>query len=266
MVANFWLRSGNAYTSNNSQGFLSDTTEKLNGKKVGLFRGDSGFYGKEVFDYLEQNEQVGNYIIAARQYKPIQQKLAGHTLWIKVSKGIEVGETSYQSPLWDKPRRLVMVRQLIAERPNATGKSLKLFAEEGIYNNYRYSCFITDLSLPPLQVWNLYKQRANCENRIKELKYDFGADSFNLKSFDATEAALNWVMMAYNFISLFRQVVLNTKVEQRMKTLRYKIFAIGGYIVKKSNQRLLKLSLAMKRREWFTELWNCQKTFEINIS
>ena len=117
-----------------------------------------------------------------------------------------------------------------------------------------------------LQVWNLYKQRANCENGIKELKYDFGADSFKLKSFDATEAALSWVMMAYNFISLFRQVVLNTKVEQRMKTLRYKIFAIGGYIVKNGNQRFLKLSLAMKRREWFTGLWNCQKTFEINIS
>ena len=117
MVANFWLRSGNTYTSNNFRGFLSDTIEKLNGKKIGLIRADSGFYGKDIFDYLEENEQVGSYIIAARQYKPIQQKIAGHPLWIKVSNGIEVGETSYQSPLWDKPRRLVMVRQLITERP-----------------------------------------------------------------------------------------------------------------------------------------------------
>ena len=263
MVANFWLRGGNAYTSNNFQGFLSDTIQKLNGKKIGLFRADSGFYGSEIFDYLEQNQLVSNYIIAARQYKPIQQKIAGHTTWTKVDKGIEVAETTYQSPLWNKPRRLVMVRQLIAERPNATGKSLKLFEEESIYNNYRYSCFITNLSLPPLQVWHLYKQRANCENRIKELKYDFGADNFNLKSFDATEAALNWVMMAYNFISLFRQVVLNTRVEQRMKTLRYKVFAIGGYMIKKGNQKVLKLSLAMKRREWFTGLWNCNKTFDL---
>lgn len=266
MVANFWLRSGDAYTSNNLQGFLADTIEKLNGKKIGLFRADSGFYGKEVFEYLEEHPLIGNYIIAARQYRPIQQKIASHSLWMKVGKGVEVAETTYQSPLWEKERRLIMVRQLITERPNATGKSLRLFADEGIYNNYRYSCFITDLNLPPLQVWHLYKQRANCENRIKELKYDFGADSFNLKSFDATEAALNWVMIAYNLISLFRQVVLNTKVESRMKTLRYQIFAIGGYVVKNGNQRLLKLSLAMKRREWFTGLWNCQKTFEINTS
>ena len=76
----------------------------------------------------------------------------------------------------------------------------------------------------PQQFWHLYKQRANCENRIKELKYNFGADNFNLQSFDATEAALKWVMMAYDIISLFRQVVLNTKVEQPMKTLRYNVF------------------------------------------
>jgi hypothetical protein len=97
--------------------------------------------------------------------------------------------------------------------------------------------------------------RADAENRIKELKYDFGADSFCQQNFYATEAALNFVMMAYNFISLFRQVILKTKVHERMKTLRYKVFAIGGYIIKKGNQRILKLSLAMKRREWFTGLW-----------
>jgi len=56
-------------------------------------------------------------------------------------------------------------------------------------------------------------------------------------------------MMAYNFISLFRQVVLGQKIHQQMKTLRYNAFAIGGYIVKNGNQRFLKLSLAMKRRE-----------------
>jgi hypothetical protein len=97
--------------------------------------------------------------------------------------------------------------------------------------------------------------RADAENRIKELKYDFGADSFNLQNFYATEAALNFVMMAYNIISLFRQVVLNTKVHQQMKSLRYKVFSIGGYLIKNGNQRILKLSLAMKRREWFTGLW-----------
>jgi hypothetical protein len=59
----------------------------------------------------------------------------------------------------------------------------------------------------------------------------------------------------FGFVSLFGQVKLNTKVHDRMKTLRYKVFAIGGYIVKKGNQRILKLALAMKIRECFSGLW-----------
>jgi hypothetical protein len=253
MVANFWLRSGDSHTSNNIEAFLDDTFQKLQGKKVGLFRADSGFYDKKVLEYLEQRSI--NYIVAVRLYAPVQQLIASHKTWTRLSDGIEVAESAYQSPLWNKPRRMVILRQHVPTRPKATGRSLKLFQDEGIYKQYRYSCFITSLDLPCEQVWTLYRHRADAENRIKELKYDFGSDSFNQQSFYATEAALNFVMMAYNFISLFRQVVLGQKIHQQMKTLRYNVFAIGGYIVKKGNQRILKLSLAMKRREWFTGLW-----------
>ena len=78
MVANFWLRPGDAYTSNNFEGFVADTIEKLGGRTIGLFRADSGFYSNEVFEYLEHNECCKNYIIAARMYQPLQQKIAGH--------------------------------------------------------------------------------------------------------------------------------------------------------------------------------------------
>ncbi len=253
MVANFWLRSGDAHTAKNIEAFLEDTFEKLSTKRIGLLRADSGFYDRKVFDYLEQKRI--KYIVAARLYAPIQQLLSQHKVWMQIGNGIEIAESSYQSPLWDKPRRMVMIRQYVPQRPKATGRTLKLFEEEGLYKNYRYSCYITNLDLPAEHIWQSYRMRADAENRIKELKYDFGADSFNMQSFYATEAALNFVMMAYNFISLFRQVVLNTKVHEQMKTLRYKVFAIGGYIIKNGNQRILKLSLAMKRREWFTGLW-----------
>ena len=66
MVANFWLRSGNAYTTNNFLSFLEDTMARLKGKKVSLLRADSGFYSKEIFDYVEKKGI--NYIIVARHY------------------------------------------------------------------------------------------------------------------------------------------------------------------------------------------------------
>jgi hypothetical protein len=95
---------------------------------------------------------------------------------------------------------------------------------------------------------NLYKQRGDAENRIKELKYDFVFDSFNINNFYGTEAALNMIMLGYNLMSLFRQSILGSKVQYKLSTLQYRLFAMGGYMIKEGNHRILKLSLTMKRR------------------
>ncbi|MEQ1836983.1 MAG: transposase, partial [Candidatus Nitrotoga sp.] len=85
-----------------------------------------------------------------------------------------------------------------------------------------YSALVTDFDLPAVTVWRTYRGRADCENRIKELKYDFAADSFNMKDFWATEAALNTVMLAYNLMSLMRQVLLkNSAVKHSSKTVQH---------------------------------------------
>ncbi|MFZ2322408.1 MAG: IS1380 family transposase, partial [Ignavibacteriaceae bacterium] len=256
MVVNFWLRSGNSYTTNNFYNFLENTLERLESKTIGLLRADSGFYDKKIFDYLENRVKPISYIIAAKLYRPLKLSIARQKTYLKLDDGIEISDTMYQSPEWEKPRRMIIVRQEISLRPKSTGKQLRLFGEEEVYKNYRYSCFITNLSLSAKMIWDAYRNRAEAENRIKELKEDFGADSFNVENFFATEAALNFVMMGYNLMSLFRQAILGTKTQQQLKTLRYKVFAIGSYITKNGNQRILKLSLAMKQRSWFEGIWS----------
>jgi len=260
MIANFWLRPGDSYTTNNFLGFMENTLEHLIGKKVGLIRADSGFYSKEIFDYLEnRNPDPLSYIVACKFYHPIKIKMATQKTWLKLGDGIEIAETTYQAEDWEKARRMIMIRQEIEKRPKAAGRQLRLFEDEYIYKKYRYSCFITNLDLSSKMVYDMYRNRADAENRIKEVKYDFGFESFNCNDFWTTEATLNFVMMAYNLMSLFRQAVIGTKVQNYMKTLRYKVFAIGGYIIKKGNSRILKLSLQMKRREWYTGLWSSSK-------
>ena len=106
---------------------------------------------------------------------------------------------------------MIIVRQAIKERPQAPGKTLKIFKDNDIYKNYRYSAYFTNLSLAPAEVWRLYRGRADAENRIKELKTDFGFDSFNMKSFQGTESALTFAMLAYNLMALFRQFVGHKK-------------------------------------------------------
>lgn len=255
MVANFWLRSGDAHTANNFEAFLQQTLSHLQNKTIGLLRADTGFYSKKIFELLETNERPISYIIGCPMYVTIQRTIQSQKVWMQLDEGIEIAQTHYQSPTWEKPRRLIMVRQKISQRPKATGKLLRLFEDDEVINGYRHSCYITNLDLPAAEIWRLYRQRATCENRIKELKYDYALDKINQQSFDATETTLNFLMVAYNLMSLFKQVVVQDKVRPTLKTLRYKTLGIGSYIVKNGTERILKMSINMRRRSWITRLW-----------
>lgn len=257
LVANMWLRSGDTSSANNFLSFLEDTLSKLKNKTVSLIRLDSGFFQSDILDYLETKKM--DYIIAAKFTHPIQRVIQASTNWIVLDVGIEICEQIYQSDSWKSPRRIVIVRQKIKDRPKAPGKQLSLFLEEEIYNNYRYSAYVTNMKLAPAEIWRLYRGRANAENRIKELKYDFGFDSFNLKDFFPTEAALTFAMIAYNLMALFRTFVLQEKTQRTLSTLRYRTFAVGAYFEKVNDKLVLKIALNKKRRAWFSGLWNHSK-------
>ena len=93
------------------------------------------------------------------------------------------------------------------------------------------------------------------------MKYDFGFDSFNLKGFFPTEAALTFAMISYNLMALFRMFVLQEKTQKTLSTLRYRTFAIGAYFEKMNGNLVLKIALNKKRRKWFSGLWNYDKEY-----
>ena len=106
-----------------------------------------------------------------------------------------------------------------------------------------------------MEVWRSYRGRADCENRIKELKNDFGLDSFNLNSFYATEAALGFAMLAYNLMSTFRQTVMRAKMQPTLTTLHQRVLAVGAFWHRDPNQNKLLLTVSRRRRAWFEGLW-----------
>ena len=57
MIANCWLRPGNASSANNAQGFLTNTRERLGNKHIALLRADSGFCDNV---FLEGPSHVGS--------------------------------------------------------------------------------------------------------------------------------------------------------------------------------------------------------------
>ncbi len=92
-----------------------------------------------------------------------------------------------------------------------------------------------------------------------------GQTVLTLKDFFATEAALQFVMIAYNLMSLFRHLVLQEKTQKTLSTLRYKIFAIGRILKKINGVLKLRISLVKKRRNWFAGLWDYPLEYPLKI-
>ena len=252
LVANFWLRPGNTASATNVLRFLETTLAHLGDKAVGLLRADSGFFDETFLATLEQKKIP--YIVAARLNQSLQRLVYQATGWWALETGIELTEITYQAQGWSHPRRIVIVRQSV-KRKNAPGKNLTLFADDPDIQGWRYGAMVTSLDLPMVEVWRTYRGRADCENRIKELKADFGLDAFNLRDFWATEAALGCAMLAYNLMSLFRQAVMRNRVQHTLSTLHGLVLAIGGSWHKDKTQNRLMLSVPRRKRAWFAGLW-----------
>ena len=269
MVANVWLRPGNAHIANNAVAFLENTLSRLGSKKCELLRADSGFAEESFFEAVERKRL--HYTIALRLNQPLQRALSSaERAWWPLEEeggqGIELCQFEYQAPGWEQAHRVIGVRQHLKARPQAKGKQLTLFADDEVVGSWRYGAIVTDMDLPALMIWRVYRGRADCENRIKELKYDFGSTGFNQKNFWATEAALATVMMGFNLMSLLRKLLLKKQPHHTLKTLRYKLFGTAGYIVRRGRQKLLTLAMDMRRRAWFTGLWEQSKTFDHPVS
>lgn len=245
MIANAWMRSGDTVALSNYQEFLNETFDVcLKDKKVGLVRADSGFYSDSFLSWFEQRKI--NYVVAVKFYENIKYTIGNVTKWVSITKGLDVASLRFK-PDNGTERRYIIVRKLTEQYPKAGGKLL--FEEP----TYRYSAYVTNIELPVDQIYNIYNTRADCENRIKELKYDFGADNFCLSDFWATESSFRFIMMAYNIMALFKHEVINSNM--RLSTLRSYCFALGSWITEHANQKVLKISLPQKRRAWMDGLF-----------
>lgn len=145
--------------------------------------------------------------------------------------------------------------------PNASGKELELFPLEDWRRHYRSTMMVTNLDLPPNEIWEMYKRRSDSENRIKELKYDFAVNGFSSQKFYATEAAFRFALVAYNVMVLFRLIALKDKRARRMASLYLKCIALGSWTVSKHGRDVLcaasfgKLSVQQERRVWIDGLF-----------
>ena len=235
VVCNVWLRSGNAGTARGVGAFLAETLARLPpGFRLYALRADAGFFVTELLDALEARALP--YAIAVRMNRLVHRQIVGLVTWRPFGPGLEVAETGYRALRWPAPRRLVVVRELIQERPEARGR--RLFDVPG----YTFHAVLTTLARPPEDIWRFYNHRADSENRLKELKDDFGARGFSLQAFDGTEAAFRLICFLFNLVALFNRDVLRNE-RPRLSTLRSRLLVVGVILGADGRRPLLRLGL-----------------------
>ena len=212
----------------------------------GLIRADADFGDENV---QQAAEALGvKFIFVARLTRPVQT-LCRHddAHWRPTEvPGIEVQEIHGERP----GRRLILVRQRIAERPSAGGKTLLEVP------GYRFQALATNLpaSHDALSVWRRYNSRADIENRIKELGTQFGLKALCCQSFWATEALHHLAIVAYNLCVLL-QCRLGQLERCELSTLRWRLFARAAVWSRAQGRPTLRLAVQGKEaRQWWTQI------------
>jgi hypothetical protein len=252
VVAQFWLRPGNAACSNNVLSFFLELWENLP-RHIRLrgVRADAGFCVPELLGLWETLRLP--YVVVAPLTTPVQQLIQRGLRWQATEiPGIEVADVQFQHQSWPEPRRVILIRHRLDESEDPRyGK--KLLDVPG----YRFQALVTSLSAgshSPLAVWRYYNGRADCENVIKELREGFALTTLCLDSFWATEAALNLAVLTYNLTVLFQRH-LGWQQKVTIHSLRYWLFVTAGALSYPASKPTLKLAVPDRERAWWKRLW-----------
>ena len=254
LVINGWMRSGNADSKTNAVAFIEELLKIVEDNQIGLIRADVGFYSHKIMSFLEGRQTPIPYLIKVRITTGILKQIVQPRKWLRSDDVMEGGiyaEINYKSSGWKHSRRVILVGIPIIEK----NSSPSLFKEYDILNEYKFYAYVTNSKLSMIDTHRKYNQRGDSENRIKELKYDYGLEGFSMHSLNATDAAFRFVMLAYNLMTLFKHSVVNPRVNHRLSTIKFQCIAIGSYVTKSARKKILKLSAEGKRRHFLEHLF-----------
>jgi hypothetical protein len=135
------------------------------------------------------------------------------------------GETTYRAQTWRSARRVIFKAEALVY----PGRELK--------ENLRFVA--TNLRLAPKKAWDLYCQRGDVENRIKELHEGLEIDRTSCSSFLANAFRVLETAAAYVLFQELRGRLPRTDLARaQVGTLRERLLKIGA-VVKESVRRIV---------------------------
>jgi hypothetical protein len=256
MMVNVWMRSGDSHSATDALRFLEEVFQIVSTGDVGLLRGDAGFYGDEIMSYLESLEKPVPYIFRAKMTGALTSRIIAVRRWLHIDSVVRGGayaEIKYRGSKWKKERRMILVQ--IPKRKDEV-RHKEIFKEYEQLGAYDFMAFVTSSENSAVEIHRRYNQYGDSENRIKELKYDYGIDGFALKRFGAMEAAFRFIIVAYDIMAIFMQAIMTSRVHHRLSTIKFQCIAIGSYLVQSGRKKRMKLSAEGKRRHFLEHLFD----------
>lgn len=229
------LRHGNAHTSTGAVDYLKRFFKVYPNTDYQVrFRGDSGFYAKEIVAQLRGNR--ASFAIVADMTNPLKNLIRGlrYQTASGKDKRYSFAEVTYQPSLWEQPYRYCIIRKKL--EPEETDQAT-LFT----LNAYSYSAIVTNLAMTPANVWKFYNGRVQCERDIRSLKEDYYLGNIPTQTFSANELYLEILLWAHDLIKWFQRLCLPEREHHKtLATLRQELLLIPGSFAAHGSRHILR--------------------------
>ena len=232
------LRPGNAHATLGAIGILRRLLAKL---RVAFpsatlrVRLDGGFATPALFAFLDA-EGV-EYLVAmasnVKLEKRIRRLLGRARVQSKATgQSAQVfGETRYAAKSWKRKRRVIMKAEVV----RLAGRAPR--------DNPRF--VVTNLAQSPRRVYEIYRERGDTENRLKELHYGLGFDRTSCSRFWANAVRVLLTAAAYVLLQALRaRLAATPAASYQVSTLRERLFKLGARVQVSARRIVLHLPSA----------------------
>jgi len=207
-----------------------------------IFRGDSGFCRWRLLRWCDRHRV--NYIVGLAKNEVLKRiadpylRQAKEQFELTGQKQRVFAEVEYGAATWDKRRRVIIKAE--HHRQGANPRFV-----------------VTNLvGYPQVLYDDLYCQRGDMENRIKEQQLDLFADRTSCHNFDANQLRLFLSSAAYVMLESLRRLGLKGTELARAQagTIRLKLLKIGGRITCSVRRIVLHLSGGYPLKQLFVQV------------
>jgi hypothetical protein len=194
---------------------------------------DGGFAGPQIFEFLEA--QGVEYVIAMGA-NPVLARLAEPAMKRARAASKKSGQTehvytecSYAAKSWGVKRRVIIKAEIVRLECRAPR------------DNPRY--VVTNLTAGPKHLYeNVYCQRGEIENRIKELHHGLEIDRTSCTSFWANQLRVLLTAAAYVLMQELRAAAAGTDCARaQVSTLRERLLKLGAWVERSVRRIVLHL-------------------------